>query len=67
MFAAVEMAAKVIVVFTGSGRMARRLSSLRDNQRIVALTHRPDVISELSLIWAVEPLLMTRLNRPKSY
>ena len=59
-FAAVEMAAKVIVVFTGSGRMARRLSSLRDNQRIVALTHRPDVISELSLIWAVEPLLMTK-------
>ena len=59
-FAAVEMAAKVIVVFTGSGRMARRLSALRDNQRIVALTHRPDVISELSLIWAVEPLLMTK-------
>ena len=59
-FAAVEMAAKVIVVFTGSGRMARRLSSLRDNQRIVALTHRQDVISELSLIWAVEPLLMKK-------
>jgi pyruvate kinase len=59
-FAAVEMGAKVIVVFTGSGRMARRLSSLRDNQRIVALTHRPDVLSELSLIWAVEPLLMNK-------
>lgn len=59
-FAAVEMAARVIVVFTGSGRMARRLSSLRDNQRIIALTHRPDVISELSLIWAVEPLLMKK-------
>ena len=59
-FAAVEMAARVIVVFTGSGRMARRLSSLRDNQRIIALTHHPDVLSELSLIWAVEPLLMEK-------
>ena len=59
-FAAVEMGTRVIVVFTGSGRMARRLSSLRDNQRIIALTHRPDVISELSLIWAVEPLLMKK-------
>jgi pyruvate kinase len=59
-FAAVEMGAKAIVVFTGSGRMARRLSTLRDNQRIVALTHEPDVISELSLIWAVEPLLMKK-------
>jgi pyruvate kinase len=61
-FAAVEMAAKVIVVFTGSGRMARRLSSLRDNQRIVALTHQPDVIAELSLIWAVEPLLIKKAH-----
>jgi pyruvate kinase len=38
--------------------MARRLSSLRHDQRIVALTRRPEVLSELSLIWAVEPLLM---------
>jgi len=40
--------------------MARRLSSLRHNQRIVALTHRPEVLCELSLIWAVEPLLITK-------
>ena len=47
-------------VFTDSGLMARRLSSLRHNQRIVALTHRPEVLSELALIWAVEPLLISK-------
>jgi pyruvate kinase len=38
--------------------MARRLSSLRPDQRIIALTHRPEVMAELSLIWAVETLLI---------
>ena len=40
-FAADEMGTTVTAVFTASGLMARRLSSLRPNQRIVALTHRP--------------------------
>ena len=57
-FAADEMGTKVTAVFTASGLMARRLSSIRHNQRIIALTHRPEVMSELSLIWAVEPLLV---------
>lgn len=59
-FAASEMGTTVTAVFTASGLMARRLSSLRHEQRIVALTHRPDVVSELALIWAVEPLLITK-------
>ena len=58
-FASEEMGTTVTAVFTDSGLMARRLSSLRHNQRIVALTHRPEVLCELSLIWAVEPLLIT--------
>jgi len=58
-FASEEMGTTVTAVFTDSGLMARRLSSLRHNQRIIALTHRPDVLCELSLIWAVEPLLIT--------
>jgi len=37
--------------------MARRLSSLRPDQRIIALTHKPGVLSELALLWGVEPLL----------
>jgi len=57
-FASEEMGTTVTAVFTDSGLMARRLSSLRHEQRIVALTRRPEVLSELSLIWAVEPLLM---------
>ena len=59
-FAADEMGTTVTAVFTASGLMARRLSSLRPNQRIVALTHRPEVLSELALIWAVEPLLISK-------
>ena len=57
-FAADEMGTKVTAVFTASGLMARRLSSIRHAQRIIGLTHRPEVMSELSLIWAVEPLLI---------
>ena len=57
-FAASEMGTTVTAVFTDSGLMARRLSSLRSGERIVALTRRPEVVSELALIWAVEPLLI---------
>ncbi len=59
-FAAGEMGTTVTAVFTASGRMARRLSSLRHEQRIIALTHRPEVLCELALIWAVEPLLISK-------
>lgn len=56
-YAAEEMGTVVTAVFTASGLMARRLSSLRPDQRIVALTHNQEVLRELSLIWGVEPLL----------
>jgi pyruvate kinase len=56
-FAADEMGTTVTAVFTASGLMARRLSALRPDQRIIALTHKPEVLNELSLIWGVEPLL----------
>ena len=59
-FASSEMGTTVTAVFTASGRMARRMSSLRHEQRIIALTHLPEVVSELSLIWAVEPLLVIK-------
>lgn len=61
-FASEEMGTKVTAVFTDSGLMARRLSSLRHDQRIIALTHRPEVLRELALIWAVEPLLITKVQ-----
>ncbi len=56
-FAAEEMNAKTIAVFTASGLMARRLSSLRPMQRIIALTHNKELMNELSLIWGIQPLL----------
>jgi len=56
-FAAEEMATRVTAVFTQSGLMARRLSSLRPLQRIVALTQSLAVQRELALIWGVESLL----------
>jgi pyruvate kinase len=56
-FAGAEMGTRVTAVFTASGLMARRLSALRPEQRIIALTQSPNVLAELSLIWGVEPLL----------
>ncbi|HEY9404556.1 MAG TPA: pyruvate kinase [Pyrinomonadaceae bacterium] len=56
-FAAEEMSANVIAVFTESGLMARRLSALRPAQRIAALTHSREVLNELAIIWAVEPYI----------
>jgi pyruvate kinase len=56
-FAAEEMGTRVTAVFTESGLMARRLSALRAEQRIVALTHSRAVQNELALIWGVESLV----------
>jgi pyruvate kinase len=53
-FAAEEIGARTIAVITASGLMARRLSTLRPMQRIIALTPDPRVRDELSLIWGVE-------------
>src|SRR5438132_4055369 len=56
-FAADEMNTRIIAVFTESGLMARRLSTLRPDQRIIALTSSHEVMNELALNWGVEPLL----------
>lgn len=57
-FAADEMQTQVSAVLTESGLMARRLSSLRPSQRIVALTNSEEVRNELALIWGVETLIV---------
>lgn len=57
-FAADEMGTRVTAVLTESGLMARRLSALRPDQRIVALTNSVDVQNELALIWGVESLVV---------
>jgi pyruvate kinase len=59
-FAAEEMGTKVTAVLTESGLMARRLSALRPEQRIIALTNSPEVQNELALIWGVESLIVPK-------
>jgi pyruvate kinase len=59
-FAADEMNSRIIAVFTESGLMARRLASLRPEQRIIALTSSREAINELALIWGVECVLTSR-------
>jgi pyruvate kinase len=61
-FAAEEMRTRVTAVLTESGLMARRLSALRPDQRIVALTNSPEVQNELALIWGVESLIVPHAN-----
>src|ERR687893_314856 len=59
-FAGEEIDARTIAVITASGLMARRLSSLRPEQRIIALTTERGVACELSLVWGIE----THMNPP---
>jgi pyruvate kinase len=59
-FAADEMNTRIIAVFTESGLMARRLASLRPDQRIIALTSSREAMNELSLIWGVESVKIAR-------
>ena len=55
--AAREILTDKVAVFTESGLMARRLSSIRSGLSTYALTNTPEVYNQLSLIWGVEPLL----------
>jgi pyruvate kinase len=61
-FAAEEMGTKVTAVLTESGLMARRLSALRPDQRIIALTNTAEVQNELALIWGVDSLIVPRAH-----
>ncbi|MBA2339309.1 MAG: pyruvate kinase [Pyrinomonadaceae bacterium] len=61
-YAAAEVNAKTIAVFTESGLMARRLSAVRPQQRIIALTDSKDVQNELALIWGIEPIVHPPCN-----
>ncbi|MBS1796278.1 MAG: pyruvate kinase [Acidobacteria bacterium] len=52
-----EILTDKIAVFTESGLMARRLSSVRSGLSTFALTDSDDVYNQLALIWGVEPLM----------
>jgi pyruvate kinase len=50
-----EILTDKVAVFTESGLMARRLSSVRSGLQTFALTNSDEVRNQLSLIWGVEP------------
>jgi pyruvate kinase len=56
-YAAKEMQTEKVAVFTESGLMARRLSSVRSGLQTFALTTSPDACNQLALIWGVKPFL----------
>jgi pyruvate kinase len=61
-YAAKEMQTEKIAVFTESGLMARRLSSIRSGLQTFALTTSKDACDQLSLIWGVKPFLHGAAN-----
>jgi len=52
-----EIGARCIVVFTLSGQSARRVSALRPNLPILALTPHEETCRRMALVWGVEPIL----------
>jgi pyruvate kinase len=56
-YAAKEVMTEKVAVFTESGLMARRLSSVRSGLRTFGLTTSEDAYNQLSLIWGVQPFV----------
>jgi pyruvate kinase len=57
-FAAQEMRARFIVVFSKSGAMARHIAALRPAPRIIAFTPHERTRRALSAVWGLEPYLL---------
>ncbi len=57
-FAAQELRAKLIVVFSKSGAMARHLAALRPLPPIVAFTPQEKTYRSLAAIWGIDPHLL---------
>jgi len=54
-YAAKEIETEKVAVFTESGTMARRLSSIRSGLQTFGLTTSEDAFNQLALIWGVAP------------
>ncbi|MDX2039996.1 MAG: pyruvate kinase [Acidobacteriota bacterium] len=57
-YAAQELNAKLIVVFSKSGTMARHLAALRPSQRIIAFTPHEKTYNSLAAVWGLEASLL---------
>src|SRR5215213_1595664 len=55
-YAAKEVRTEKVAVFTDSGLMARRLSSIRSGLQTFGLTTSIDACNQLALIWGVQPM-----------
>lgn len=56
-YAAKEVLTDKVAVFTESGLMARRLSSVRSGLQTFGLTTSQDACNQLALIWGVQPFV----------
>ncbi len=63
-FAAQELQADALVVFTHSGNTARIVSAQRPRCPVVAFTQRPETLRRLCLCWGVVPFLLDRYLSP---
>lgn len=59
---AAETEATAIAVLTHSGRTARVMAALRPGVPVIALTDEEAVARRLSLVWGVEPMLVSRIE-----
>ena len=57
-YAAQELQAPLIIVFSKSGTMARHLAALRPRARVIAFTPHEKTRNSLSAIWGLEPRLL---------
>jgi pyruvate kinase len=57
-FAAQELRAQLIVVYSKSGTMARHIAALRPAQRLIAFTPQEKTYAALAAVWGIEPLLL---------
>lgn len=66
-YAAREVMTEKVAVFTESGLMGRRLSSIRSGLQTFALTSSRDVYNQLGLIWGVNPFYQGELVDSNPY
>lgn len=66
-YAAREVMTEKVAVFTESGLMGRRLSSIRSGLQTFALTSSRDVYHQLGLIWGVNPFFQSELVDSASF
>ena len=67
-YAAKEVMTEKVAVFTESGLMARRLSSIRSGLQTFGLTTSIDACNQLALIWGVQPMYhraVSKIMNPK--